>query len=212
MLVYGWAELTGIVFLPNDTVRIVGGNSGHGSATNFYNKMLPDYVCVRYVRGYKKGKYFLHHRRTEQETLFTDGLEFSYFDGVKNGVGATELEPVSNIQAPPELRALGRKIKQAWRVQILTRAKLGVYDARPETYSSFYRHQAIAIGDWLGFSLADLCAHEVSRWCYDAPNYARAEVPFIVRVEKGFDKMWVRNKKSIYDAIAQGRLTLEMLS
>lgn len=204
LLVYGWGERTGLLLWPDGRVRIVGGNPGYQSTTMFYSRQLPNYVHVRYVRGYQHGNYVLHHPKSGA-VPFVGGLEFDYW-GVRNAAALVPLERKPNVRAPVELRTLGRKIKQAWRTQLLTRVRLGVYDKQ----EGAVKYGALERGDWLGVDVAFLAASFVNRYRWDVQtNYARMDVPLYERVERGFELMWERHKKPIYDAIGSGRLTLD---
>lgn len=205
LLVYGWNERTGFLLWPDGRVRIVGGNPGYQSTTMFYERQLPAYVHVRYARGYQHGRYVLWHPK-HGAVPFVDGLEFDC-GGARNAAAPVPLERTPNIQAPVELRSLGRKIKQAWKVQLLTRARLGMYDYQQESSA---KYSAIERGDWLGADTAFLAASHTGRFYWDfAVSNERQEVPLYDRVARGFELMWKRRKKLIYDAISSGRLTLD---
>lgn len=204
LFVHGWSDKVGILFRPDGTVRIVGKHPGYQATTMFYARQLPNYVYIRYQRGYAHGNYVLVHRRSGLEVPFVDGLEFTEHM-VRNASSFTPLTREPDVRAPPELRALGRKIKQAWRTQLLTRVRLGLYDMATVEYS--LRYGALERGDWLGLSMVDRCAALVPKFTWE--NTGRVEIPLYDRVKRGFEMQWRRDTRSIYKAIAEGRLTLD---
>jgi len=204
--VYGWGEDPALLFFPDGRVRVSGRHCGWQSSTCFFNRQLPYKGYLVYQRGYQHGNYFLRHWRTDTLVPFVDGLEFTE-DRIISSQVATPVKNPPNIQAPPELRAVGRKIKQAWRIQLLSRTKLGLYDG--VSFGLLERHRAIEREEWLGINMVGLAASYAEKFFWDDLG-GRTEIPLYDRVEDGFEHMWRRHKRLIYESIRDGKLTLDL--
>jgi len=207
--VYGWGEDQALLFFPDGRIRVVGGNSGWQPTTMFFNRQLPHGMWLRYIRGYKHGRYFLRHIKADVLVPFVDGLEFTE-GGIISSQVATPVKNPPNIQAPPDLRAVGRKIKQAWRIQLLSRTKLGLYDeVTGRSYGPRRAEVLLNRGGWLEADMAALAASYTVEYVWESGG-VRTEVPLYDRVKKGFEHMWKLHKKEIYEYIRDGKLTLDL--